>query len=191
MTAVERIAERVAGSPRGRAALSVPIALLAIFTIAWNLPPGYGPASSSSSALRRDIMYAGAPVMYALGLDQNWDVFAPPSQQVIHLEAVIKFANGKEERWKPPTATGALFGTYRDYRWGKYAEQAIADANSNVWQPLAEWVAREHTTATEQPVTVELIRRWYELFEVKTGAASRSQWMHYTYEVYHVPGAKS
>lgn len=168
--------------------LGVVIVVLVASTAAWNLPPGAGPGSApASSALRRDVLFVGAPVMYALGLDQDWDVFAPPRQQVVQLSAQVKFANGTETVWRPPTSLGALFGAYRDYRWGKFAEMAIADENSNVWQPLAEWVAREHTSPGRRPVLVKLIRRFYNIYIATNGEPDRGPWMRVTYYVYHVP----
>jgi hypothetical protein len=188
LTFSERLAEKVAGSRAGRAVLSVAIVVLVASLIAWNLPPGIGPASApGSSALRRDVLYAGGPLIYALGLDQDWDVFAPPRVQVIKLEAKVKFANGAQTVWRPPTSLGALFGAYRDYRWGKYAEMAIADANSSIWQPLAEWVAREHTSPGRRPAVVTLIRQFYNINPVVSGTPDRGPWMRVAYYVYHVP----
>lgn len=168
--------------------LSVLIVVLVASVAAWNLPPGVGPGTAGgSSALRHDVLVVGAPVLYALGLDQDWDVFAPPRTQVVQLSAKIKYADGHQTVWRPPTSTGALFGAYRDYRWGKFAEMAIADANSNVWQPLAAWVAREHTSKGRRPTMVTLIRRFYDLYPVVNGLPDRGPWMRVAYYVYHVP----
>lgn len=188
MTLSESVAERVAGSRVGRAALSIVIVVLGIATIAWNLPPGSGPASTpGSSTLRHDLLVGGAPIMYALGLDQNWDVFAPPRMQVIGLEARIKYADGTRSVWRPPTSTGALFGAYRDYRWGKFVEYAIADANSSLWQPFAAWIARQHTSPGRRPVSVTLTRRFYNLYAITPGAPSHGPWKHFSYYTYRVP----
>lgn len=186
---MDRTAEAVASSRAGRVALSVLIVGLIAATVAWNLPPGTGlPRAQASPALRADLLKIGGPLLYALGLDQDWAVFAPPRLQVIGLEAMVAYENGSHAVWRPPVSTGALIGAYRDYRWGKYVENEIADANGAVlWQPLAAWIARKYTSPTVRPVSVTLIRRFYELFPVTGGGrAERGPWKQVTYYVYHV-----
>lgn len=168
------------------------IVALVAATIAWNLPPSSGPSSAAgSSALRAAVLRPGAPLLYALGLDQDWGVFAPPRLQVIGLQADIQYANGSESVWRPPTSTGALFGAYRDYRWGKYVETEFPDTSASLWQPLAAWVARTHTSASRRPVAVSLIRRFYELDPVTAKGPQHGPWRTYTYYIYRVPRAGS
>jgi hypothetical protein len=187
---MDRAAEALAGSRAGRAALSVFIVLLIAATVAWNLPPGAGVASAPSTpTLRTDALKVGGPLLYALGLDQNWAVFAPPRLQVISLEAKVGFADGTEAVWRPPVSTGALIGAYRDYRWGKYVENEIADANRGVlWEPLAALIARKYTSPARRPVSVVLIRRFYNLFPVTGGSSPQhGPWQQVTYYSYRVP----
>lgn len=187
---MDRTAEAVAASRVGRAALSVFILALIAATVAWNLPPGSGlPPAQASPALRADVLKIGGPLLYALGLDQDWSVFAPPRLEVIGLEARVAYANGSNAVWRPPVSTGALIGAYRDYRWGKYVENEIADANRGaLWEPLAAWIARKYTSPTQRPVSVTLIRRFYNLFPVTGGGrADRGPWKQVTYFVYHAP----
>lgn len=189
-TTMDRAAEAVAASRAGRAALSVLIVGLIAATVAWNLPPGSGlPPAQTSPALRAQMLKIGGPLLYALGLDQDWSVFAPPRLQVIGLEARVAYVNGSQAVWRPPASTGALIGAYRDYRWGKYVENEIADANGGaLWEPLAAWIARKYTSPTRRPVSVTLIRRFYDLFPVTGGGrAERGPWKQVTYYVYHVP----
>jgi hypothetical protein len=187
---IDRAMERVARSRVGQGILSVLIVMLVGATVAWNLPPGSGPGSAAeSSALRTGVLRVGAPVLYALGLDQEWGVFAPPRQQVIGLEARIEYADGTQGVWRPPALTGALFGAYRDYRWAKYIEQEIPDASARaLWEPLAAWVARTHSSSRRRPLAVSLIRRWYDLLPVAGGRKpARGPWRQYLYYVYRVP----
>lgn len=193
LTLVDRAAERAARSRVGQAILSVVIIVLVGATIAWNLPPGVGPASQAgSSAIRSRVLRLGAPVLYALGLDQDWGVFAPPRLQVIGLEARIEYTNGTTGVWTPPASTGALFGAYRDYRWAKYVENEIPDSSAGVlWQPLAAWVARTHTSPGHEPLAVTLIRRFYDLYPVTGGAEpAHGPWTQYAYYEYRVPEAQ-
>jgi hypothetical protein len=184
--------EQLAANPGGRIALSVVIIVLVVSTIAWNLAPGNGPASAPGSpALRRDLLTVGAPVMYALGLDQVWSVFAPPRLQVIGLEARIEYADGTSSVWRPPTSTGDVVGAYRDYHWGKYVEEEIPDSSAFLWGELAAWVARTHTSPGHRPVSLELIRRWYDLYPVRGGRGpTHGPWKQYTYYTYIVPAAR-
>lgn len=187
---MDRAAEAVAASRVGRVALSVVIVALVAATIAWNLPPGSGlPPAQASPALRADVLKIGGPLLYALGLDQDWSVFAPPRLQVIGLEARVAYADGSQVVWRPPVSTGALIGAYRDYRWGKYVENQIADANrGTLWEPLAGWIARKYTSPTQRPVSVTLIRRFYDLFPVTgDGSPDHGPWKQVTYYVYHAP----
>ena len=187
---MDRTVEALAASRAGRVALSIIIMGLIVATVAWNLPPGSGlPPAQASPALRAEVMKLGGPLLYALGLDQDWGVFAPPRLQVIGLEARVTYVNGGRALWRPPTSTGALIGAYRDYRWGKYVENEIADANRGaLWEPLAAWIARKYTSPTRRPESVTLIRRFYDLFPVTGGGrAERGPWRQFTYYVYHVP----
>lgn len=190
---MDRAAEALAASRTGRAALSVLIVGLIAATVAWNLPPGSGlPRGTADPPLRAAVMKFGGPLLYALGLDQDWAVFAPPRLQVIGLEARIAYANGTQAVWRAPVSTGALIGAYRDYRWGKYVENEIADANGGVlWEPLAAWIARKYTSPTRRPSSVMLIRRFYDLFAVSGGSAGHGPWQQVTYYVYHVPAGRA
>jgi hypothetical protein len=189
----DRLADRFASSRAGRALLSVAIVVLLGALVGWNLPPGAGP-SSGESAFKRDMLAVGTPVINALGLDQNWSVFAPPRLQVITLSAKIRYADGSTVVWRAPVSTGALFGEYRDNRWGKYVESAIMDANSGVlWQPLAAWVARTHASRGHRILSVTLVRRFYDLYPETgvRGSVSRGPWISVSYFVYLLPRGRA
>jgi len=143
----ESIQERLESSVIGQAVISAFVAVIVLFLAVWNLPPGN--SGSGGAALRRDVMKVGAPVMYALGLDQNWGVFAPPRMSAIALSADIRYADGTHSTWRPPTSTGALFGAYRDYRWSKYVENAVSYHNPALLFPLVLWLARQHVVARD------------------------------------------
>lgn len=190
LTLSERLAERVAGARAGRAILSVALLAIVLATIAWNLPPGEGPGSATeSSALRQDLLAGGAPLLYSLGLDQNWDVFAPPRTQVIKMRAKLTYADGSVSVWRPPVSLGALVGAYRDYRWGKLIESEIADANSGLWVPFAMWIARNESVPGRKLVSVKLIRRFYNIKPIAGGSSGRGPWKEVTYFVYEPKSA--
>ena len=122
------------------------------------------------------------PVLYGLGVDQNWNVFAPdPRRNVLDLEARVKYADGSSDVWHVPRGN-ALIGTYWDYRWGKWMEYAAQNSNPVLWAPVAEYVARRRRD--RNPVFVTLVRRWYTLpppGEVRT----RPRW--HSYAFYRFP----
>jgi hypothetical protein len=145
----------------GRVVISVFVVVLVLFVAVWQLPPGN--TGSGGAAIRRDVMKAGSPVMYALGLDQNWSVFAPPRVTTIAISAQIRYADGTTSTWTPPTSTGALFGEYRDYRWGKYVESLVFSHSVAIIAPLAIWIAKQHNTPGHRPIVVSILQRWYDL----------------------------
>ncbi len=108
-------------------------------------------------------MKVGSPVMYATGLDQNWGVFAPPRMSTIALSARIRFSDGTTATWTAPISTGALFGAYRDYRWGKLVENAVVYRNPEVLFPLAIWLARQRNTSQHRPIEVAVMQHYYQL----------------------------
>ena len=96
---IDRAMERVARSRVGQGILSVLIVILVGATVAWNLPPGRGPVRRREARRFGPGVACGRARLYALGLDQEWGVFAPPRQQVIGLQARIEYADGTESTW--------------------------------------------------------------------------------------------
>lgn len=142
-----------------------------LFVAVWNLPPGNQP--HGGSAIRRAVMSFGSPVLFALGLDQNWGVFAPPRTSTIALSAVIRYSDGTSSTWAPPTSTGALFGEYRDYRWGKYVENLIAYQRPVQEFQLSVWLARRYNHGGRRPILVQLIQHVYALMPITNANARR------------------
>ena len=166
-----RLQERFESTALGRAAISVFIAVLLAFVVATNLP---------RSRLRHDALVPGQPYLNALGLDQNWDVFAPdPRRQVIDLVSRVTFSDGSMATWRLPYR-GALVGAYSDYRWRKWLENSIADAHSGLWRPFALWTARQAAAKGKQPVRVTLIRRFYDLLPPDR-SPDRGPWKEFAY----------
>ncbi len=115
-----------------------------------------------NSHLRHEAVDIADPFSNATGLDQDWAVFAPdPRRIAIDLVARIKYADGSQRTWEVPRSDDVV-GAYWDYRWLKYMEHVIRDANRPLWLPLARWIAREER-GKSAVVSVELTRRWYDL----------------------------
>ena len=149
--------------PRTRATHHSVVAPTLIAVVATNLP---------DSALRQRIMRPAQPYLNVLGLDQNWALFAPdPRRAVIDFYAVVRYDDGSAAVWRFPR-NGALVGAYRDYRWRKWAENVINDANTVLWAPAAVWAAGRMLRAGRRELSVTLVRR---LADLNPPGASPSQ----------------
>jgi hypothetical protein len=126
------------------------VTLVAIVAI--NLP---------SSDLRRQLLRPGQPYLNAIGLDQQWALFAPdPRRVVLDFAAEVSFDDGKVAYWHYPR-NGALIGTYRDYRWRKWAELLIDPGNAPaLWRPAALWAAAQEQRAGHAETRVALVERF-------------------------------
>jgi hypothetical protein len=165
--------ERLEARPTGRLLISAfLVATLAALCVT-NLP---------ESRLRREAMKPAGPFLRATGLDQDWRVFAPdPRQTSLRLEARIRYEDGRVATWRPPSG-GDVAGAYWDYRWRKWLENAIQDANRKVlWKPAALFAANEMEGSGRVPTTVTLIRRWQDLRPPGVPGADAKSWQRYAF----------
>ena len=126
--------ERVERSAAGQALLAGVMVVLVVSVALWNLPPG-----RPRDAVRPAI----GPVVQAIGLEQDWALFAPdPRGFGVGVFATLTFRGGRTERWEPPH-NGLVLSPYRTYRWQKYVERLRADDYAGLWEPTARWVARQ------------------------------------------------
>jgi hypothetical protein len=165
--------ERLESKPAGRLLISAFLVVTLAAVCATNLP---------ESRLRRDALGPAKPFLNATGLDQDWRVFAPdPRQTSLRLEARVRYEDGGVATWRPP-AGGDLVGAYWDYRWRKWLENAIQDANRKVlWNPAASFVAREMARPGDAPTSVTLIRRWQDLRPPGASGAAARAWKRYAF----------
>jgi hypothetical protein len=153
--ATASIQQRLEARRAGRLAISgLLLATLAAIVVT-NLP---------ASHLRGEAMRVAGPYLEATGMDQDWRVFAPePRRSSIDLRARVTYADGHVATWTPPRGddvTGAAW----DYRWLKWVENAIQDANRDVlWAPAARFVARDMRRPGTEVSSVTLVRRWRDL----------------------------
>jgi hypothetical protein len=134
------------------------------------------------SKLRREAMKPAGAFLRATGLDQDWRVFAPdPRQASLRIEARVHFDDGSVATWRPP-AGGDLAGAYWDYRWRKWLENTIQDANRDVlWKPAAAFAVDELGRAGRTAVRVTLIRRWQDLRAPGTPGLDAAGWRSYAF----------
>jgi predicted DCC family thiol-disulfide oxidoreductase YuxK len=147
--------QRFEESEVGRGILSTLIVVSLIAIVAINLP---------GSELRRQLLRPGQPYLNALGIDQNWSLFAPnPRRVVLDVSATVAYDDGRTAQWTFPH-DGALFGTYRDYRWRKWEENLISPLNAEpLWRPAALWAASHETRVGHAVTRVTLVERYANL----------------------------
>ncbi len=147
--------ERVERSTVGQALLAVVMVMLVVSIALWNLPPGRP---------RDAVRPAVGPFVQAIGLEQDWALFAPdPRGFGVGVFATITRADGGTERWEPPH-NGLILSPYRTYRWQKYVERLRADDYAGLWEPTARWVARQAgADAGSEVVKVVLTRTFRDV----------------------------
>jgi hypothetical protein len=142
--------ERFESTTLGRVVISVFILAVFVALLTANLPV---------SRLQNLLTRADHQFVYALGFDQSWGVFAPdPRQQTIDVTAHITFEDGSKATWKVPRRD-PVFGEYTDYRWLKWAEYVVSPIHSELWNPIAAYVARQYATPSHRPREVRLTNR--------------------------------
>jgi hypothetical protein len=143
------VGERFEASAFGRVILTVFMAVLAAAVVIWNLPAGKP---------RDAVRPAAAHVLFPIGLDQDWALFAPdPRTFSVGVYARITYADHRERIWVPPH-NGRYVAPYRTYRWQKYVERLRADDYSNLWEPTARWLARDFGPGVTKVVLVRTFR---------------------------------
>lgn len=141
--------ERFETSLVGRVALTVLMGVLAVAVLIWNMPAG---------APREALRPAAARVLYPIGLDQDWALFAPdPRVFSVGVYARITYADGRE-RIRVPPHNGRVLTPYRTYRWQKYVERLRADDYASLWEPTARWIARAAGPDVTKVVLVRTFR---------------------------------
>ena len=159
--------------PLGRVGLSILLALFVFVLVVWNLP-----ASEVRSRLRPE----AKPVVYALGIDQNWGVFSPnPSTTSLAVEADVTFADGSVERFRFPDGN-SVFGAYREYRWRKFERRVRLDDYRRLWRSTAEWIVQQYDD--REVVEVVLIRIFSKTPE--PGSGDERVWESVEYYTYTV-----
>ena len=160
--------ERIEASPLGRTVITGVLIVVLGAMIVSNLP---------LSNFRATGMHGARPVLDLTGLHQNWNLFAPnPRRVTLQLEALITYADGMTETWRPPK-DDPFVGVYRTFRWRKWASYVLDRSNdSNLWAPTAAWIARTHVRDGRPPVRVQLIRRSYVAPRPGSGSTRIPPW---------------
>lgn len=114
-------------------------------------------ASLPESGIKTRLSSVAAPYLYATGLDQRWDLFAPnPAETAVHVESRIDYADGTSSFWRFPCRSG--LGAYLDYRGCTFAVYLSVEGKNSLWRPFAEYLANQARAEGHQPVRVTLLR---------------------------------
>jgi hypothetical protein len=158
------VQERIESSVLGRALIGAFIAVTLLWVAATNLP---------ESALKRDLLRQGGTYLNAVGLDQDWSLFAPePRRRSLDLTARVTYDDGSSTTWTFPH-DGPIVGQYRDYRWRKWLEYLIAFDATQLWPAAAQWSATERNRPQHRVSAVALVENVYDLFPPGTGHGDR------------------
>lgn len=140
------------GTSAGRWLVGAILVVGGFWIVGPNMPAG---------PVRDDIDALWEPAIQ-IGLVQDWTVFSPdPRSQSVDLYAEIVHDDGSTERWDVPDF-GPVIGAYRQYRWNKWQERVRLDVRSDLWEPTAVWIAREHRRDGALPASVTIVRRWID-----------------------------
>jgi hypothetical protein len=160
---------RIEASPVGRALISLGVGCAVVAMVVLGMP---------DSQLRSYLMTPVAPVVRAVGLDQDWAVFAPPRQISLQVEGRLEYADGTVSVERFPRASG--IGAYSDYRWRKYEERLRLDVNQRLWARYAQFLVDRANAEGRRPVRVSLVRRWAQTRPPGPGP-ERDPWREFTF----------
>ena len=145
--------ERFERSSLGQLVISAGIVLFLLCEIGTNLP---------ASSVQREVSETANWVVRAMGVEQEWGVFAPdPRPSTLGLEADVTYEDGTTEVWHLPQGND-LVENLRFYRWRKWLERVRSDSYPEIWLPTARWIASEHEGRGSPVATVDLVRLFRE-----------------------------
>jgi hypothetical protein len=149
------VQERFEGSRAGRYVITAFI-LVTLVSVGVTILP-------RTAGIHKRLVSKTQPYLNAIGMDQNWGVFAPnPRREVLELRARLTYKNGQTRTWRPPDSNPFIGATY-EYRWRKYVEFVTDENYKYMWKPMAAFIERRATLGGRRPVIVQLERRSREI----------------------------
>jgi len=110
------------------------------------------------SEIKSRLLSVAWPYLYATGLNQQWDMFAPsPNDSASYIDGFVQYADGTSSVWSAPVSSG--IGSYVDDRWRKINEILADPDNSQLWRPYVEYIAGQARRDGRLPVRVTLLHR--------------------------------
>jgi hypothetical protein len=166
-------------SKPGRALINVGLIVTLAAILVANLP---------ASTIKDDLLPVAQPYLTALGIGEDWGVFAPnPRTEVVYAGGVIKYSDGSESVWNFPIRPGIM--AYSDYRWQKFEEHVRLDMYNGLLPQFATYLATHEATPGKKATRIGLFRRWAEI-QPPGAPVSLGPWSRYVYYVAPVGGTK-
>lgn len=133
--------------------------------VTWNLP---------FPAPRERLRPVVAPLVYALGLQQDWRVFSPdPDPRSLFLRVRFLFRDGSVEVFSPPHH-GPWLGTLHEYHWRKWSRRIADDETGDLREAAVRHFALRYADDPRGLESVVLVQRWAEV--PVPGSAKTHQW---------------
>jgi hypothetical protein len=132
------------------------------------------------SKLKAEVGKVTQPYLNAVGLDQNWGVFAPdPRKQVLRVRARVTYADGRSATWRLPSGDPVI-GSFWAFRWRKLVEYVTSTDYTQLWRPFAIYIARHEERRGHAPTRVTLLRGTRDILP-PGGPASFGPWQEAPY----------
>lgn len=162
----------------GRSLIGLAVAIGALWIVGPNMP-------ASPMRAQVDTLWRPAEL---IGLEQSWGVFSPnPRNQSLDVRARVEHDDGTIEFWDVPDHE-PIVGATREYRWQKWQERVRLDENEALWDPTAEWIAREFERDGVAPRRVELVRRWIDHGPLTEDGTVDDGWNEFRFHVWERDG---
>lgn len=144
-------------------ATSAMIVVILGIGVVWNLP---------DAAISRALWPPLRSVAFAVGLDQNWSMYAPnPPQRQEDIEVHVVMADGSDKVWTLPRLN-PVFGVAFSHRWRKFKEGLLTDPQLR--PDFVHWVVREMAGPGDRPVRVDMLLQTEELLPPGVGGRGRT-----------------
>jgi hypothetical protein len=145
-------------------------------------------ANLPDSVIKARLIAPAQSYLTALGMGQNWGVFAPnPRRDIVFVTADIEYADGTASTWSFPVRDGVM--AYSDYRWQKFGEHLRLDSRRQLWKSFATYLARQERADGRRPVRVSLVRHWTRL-PPPGGPMELDRWNAFVFYSLSVDGAR-
>jgi hypothetical protein len=121
---------------------------------------------ANGKALFKAVRQKLSPVATALGLRQDWTMFAPnPTRLNTYIDAEITYLDGQKHIWTFPQMQEMGYAErYAKERYRKFANENVwVKQSSAIWPDAARFIARLNADRSNPPLTVKLIHYWSEV----------------------------
>ncbi len=142
------IGQRFERSRVGQCAISVVVVVVLTIGVVWSMP---------DAALKRLVTPGLQPVASAVGLEQDWRMYAPePLQRREYVEVRVTMTDGAQRVWTNPRSDGVV-SEFAWYRWQKLKENLVRVPE--IRAGVAHWVVEQFARPKERAARVQMSLR--------------------------------